>query len=77
MGLTNASIDIVSIGVHARRSWVLFEKAFSSVDVGVIAIKPIRYDTTRWWLSSEGVRNVISESIAYLYARFIFSPPSK
>ncbi|HIF02718.1 MAG TPA: YdcF family protein [Nitrospinaceae bacterium] len=77
MGFTNASIDIVSIGVHARRSWILFEKAFSSVDVGVIAIKPIEYDTTRWWLSSEGVRNVLSELIAYLYARFIFSPPSK
>jgi hypothetical protein len=45
------------------------------VDVGVIAIKPDSYNTSRWWLFSDGVRNVISESIAYLYARFIFSPP--
>lgn len=77
MGFTNASIDVVSLGVHARRSWILFEQAFSSVDVGVIAIKPKEYDPSRWWLFSLGVRNVISESIAYLYARFIFSPPSK
>jgi hypothetical protein len=77
MGFTQASIDVVSVGVHARRSWILFEKAFPLVDLGIIAIKPNSYDTTRWWLYSEGVRNVISESIAYLYARFIFSPPSK
>ena len=77
MGIIQASIDVASNGVHARRSWFLFEKAFSSVDVGIISIKPKGYDVTRWWLYSEGVRSVISESIAYLYARFIFSPPSK
>ena len=74
-GFAQASIDVVSSGVHARRSWILFKKAFPLVDVGIIAIKPKDYDTTRWWLYSEGVRSVISESIAYLYARFIFSPP--
>jgi len=76
-GLKEASIDVVSLGVHARRSWFLFEKIFSSVNVGVIAISPNEYDVSRWWLSSRGVRNVISESIAYLYARFIFSLPIK
>ena len=74
-GFAQASIDVVSSGVHARRTWLLFEKVFSSVDVGVIAIRPDNYDTSRWWLFSEGVRSVISESVAYLYARFIFSPP--
>jgi len=73
-GFAQASIDVVSSGVHARRTWLLFEKVFSSVDVGVIAIRPDNYDTSRWWLFSEGVRSVISESVAYLYARFIFSP---
>ena len=75
VGFTQASIDVVSFGAHARRTWLLFEKAFPSVDVGVIAITPNNYDTSRWWLFSEGVRSIISESIAYLYARFIFSPP--
>ena len=77
MGFIQASIDVASIGVHARRSWVLFKKAFPSVDVGIISITPNSYDTSRWWLFSEGVRSVISESIAYIYARFIFSPPIK
>ena len=75
VGFAQASIDVVSSGVHARRTWLLFEKAFPSVDVGVIAITPNSYDTSRWWLFSEGVRSIISESTAYLYARFIFSPP--
>ena len=74
VGFTQASIDVVSFGVHARRTWLLFEKVFSSVAVGVIAIRPENYDTSRWWLFSEGVRSVIAESVAYLYARFIFSP---
>jgi hypothetical protein len=72
-GFNVASIDVVSLGVHARRTWILFEKVFSSVNVGVVAISPNEYDASRWWLSSAGMRNVISESIAYLYARFIFS----
>jgi hypothetical protein len=76
-GFKEASIDMVSLGVHARRSWFLYEKVFSSVNVGVVAIPPNEYDASRWWLSSEGVRNVISESIAYLYALFIFNPPIK
>ena len=75
-GFNEASIDMVSLGAHARRSWFLSEKIFSSVNVGVIAISPNEYDVSRWWLSSEGVRNVISESIAYLYVLFIFSPPN-
>ena len=74
MGFTQVPIDVVSFGVHARRTWFLFEKAFPSVDVGIIAIRPNSYDTSRWWLFSEGVRSVIAESVAYLYARFIFSP---
>ena len=77
MDFAQASIDVVSSGVHARRTWLLFEKAFPSVDVGIISITPNSYDTSRWWLFSEGVRSVISESIAYIYARFIFSPPIK
>jgi len=76
-GFNEASIDLVSLGVHSRRSWILFKKVFPSVNVGIIAIIPENYNTSRWWLSSAGVRSVVSESIAYLYARFIFSPPIK
>ncbi|MCH8156326.1 MAG: YdcF family protein [Nitrospinae bacterium] len=76
-GLSPASIDIVSFGPHSRRTWMMFKLIFSpGVQVGVISIEPRDYDVSRWWVSSAGVRNVISETVAYLYARLIFSPPA-
>jgi len=73
-GLAPASIDVVSLGVHSRRTWLMFESVFTSVQVGIVALQPRDYDTTRWWVSSAGVRDIISEAVAYLYARLIFSP---
>ena len=76
-GLSPASIDIVSFGPHSRRTWMMFKLIFSpGVQVGVISIEPRDYDVSRWWISSAGVRDVISETVAYLYARLIFSPPA-
>ncbi len=70
---SNSNINLVSIGLHARRSQLLFQQAFGEFSrVGVIAIENQEYDPTHWWVSSEGVRTVINESIAYLYALIIF-----
>ena len=66
------SINLYSYDVHARRSWLIFKQALASeIQVGVIAAKPLSYDPKHWWVSSEGVRSIISEAIAYLYARLI------
>ena len=66
------SINVYTLGTHARRSWMTYRKVFSPyVKVGVIALEPKSYDARRWWQSSAGVRTVISEAIAYFYARFI------
>jgi len=73
-GLNPTSIDVVSLGAHSRRTWLMFKKVFPSVDVGVVTLEPKDYDVTRWWISSAGVRDVISEAVAYFYARLIFSP---
>ena len=43
--------------------------------VGIIAVPNPDYDSRHWWQYSEGVREVIGESIAYSYARFFFAPP--
>jgi hypothetical protein len=70
-----ASIDVITVGAHARRSRLLYEKALGSeFAVGVISVKDRRFDPQQWWASSEGVRSVIGETIGYVYARFIFSP---
>ena len=36
---------------------------------GIIAVEDQDYDSKRWWESSDGVRTVIGEMIAYVYAR--------
>ena len=69
------AINLVTLGPHARRSRLLYEEAFGgSVKVGVIAIPSPDYDPQYWWRFSEGVRDVIGEEIAYVYARFFFWP---
>jgi hypothetical protein len=69
-GAAETNINVISLGAHARRSRLLFEKAFGrGCRVGIIAIEDQDYDSKRWWDSSDGVRTVIGEMIAYLRAR--------
>jgi hypothetical protein len=71
-------VNLMTGGPHARRSRLLFEKAFGKgVEVGVIAIPADDYDERRWWHSSQGVRSVIDETFAYAYARLLFWPPEE
>jgi len=68
-------INVLTENVHARRSRLLFSKALGDgMSVGIIAIPNPDYDGRRWWRYSEGVKDVGSEAIAYLYARFLFHP---
>ena len=66
------SINLYSSDVHARRSWLIFKQVFApKIKVGVIAVAPDNYNPKQWWISSAGVRSIISEAIAYLYARVV------
>jgi hypothetical protein len=72
------SINVLTQGPHARRTRLLFQEAFGNeVKVGIIAVQDPAYDPKHWWRSSEGVRDVIGEGIAYLYAKFLFWPSSE
>ena len=74
-GVSVRSINVLTMGTHARRSRLLFQKAFGpGVEIGVIAIRNREYDPRVWWHYSEGVKEVLSEGAAYLYARFLFQP---
>jgi len=69
------SINVLTEGAHARRTRLLYQKAFGrNVAVGVISVSNPDYNPTQWWRYSDGVREVIGESIAYIYARFFFYP---
>ena len=72
-GLTIRSLNVLTEDSHGRRTRLLFEKAFGSgVTVGIISVPNPDYDANHWWRYSEGVRDVLGESIAYLYARIFF-----
>jgi uncharacterized SAM-binding protein YcdF (DUF218 family) len=70
-----SSIDVVTEDLHARRTRLLFQKALGDkVAVGVIAIPNPDYDAKRWWRYSAGLKEVVSEAAAYVYARLLFYP---
>lgn len=74
-GLAVKNFNLLTEDAHARRSGMLFQKAFGSdARVGIISVPDPDYDPTRWWRYSEGVRTVLGESIAWFYASFIFHP---
>ena len=69
------TFNVVTESTHSRRTWLLFQKAFGNkVKVGVIAIQNPDYDAKHWWRSSDGVREVVDETVAYLYAKLLFHP---
>ncbi|MEH1864436.1 MAG: ElyC/SanA/YdcF family protein [Nostoc sp.] len=66
------SVNVFSLDVHTRRSWFIFRKILTpKVQVGAIAAKTHDYDPNKWWVSSQGVRTILDEGIAYIYARFL------
>ena len=69
-------INIVTEDLHARRTRLLFQKAFGKdVQVGIIAVANVDYPANRWWRYSQGLEDVVTELAAYLYARLLFFPP--
>ena len=62
------AVNVVSIGSHARRSYYLFNKSLGDqCRVGIISINNIAYDQNKWWTSSYGFKEVITEFLAYVY----------
>lgn len=67
------SINLQSFDVHTRRSWLIYKQVFApDIKVGVISVNSHDYNPDKWWTHSQGVRLIISETIAYIYAK-IFS----
>jgi len=72
-----SGIDVITEDLHARRTRLLFQKALGhNIAVGVIAVPNPDYDSKHWWSYSQGVKNVFTETLGYLYARFFFYPPA-
>lgn len=66
-------VNVATLGPHARRSRLLFQKAFGTTcPVGIVSLRNLAYDPAHWWRTSEGVREVLGEFIAYGYVRLLF-----
>ena len=75
-GMAPTKVNLITMGPHSRRSRLLFEKALGKdFAVGVMAIPSRDFDSAHWWRSSQGVRVVLGEALAYAYARLLFAPP--
>jgi hypothetical protein len=73
-GKSVQGVNIYSYDVHTRRSWLLYQKTLSpGFQVGAIAHYSELYNPDTWWTSSAGVRTILPEAIAYLYARLFNS----
>ncbi|MBN2614686.1 MAG: YdcF family protein [Bacteroidales bacterium] len=69
------SFNLYSVGVHARRSHLMFERAFGDgYQIGIISEKDPTFDPAHWWRTSKGFRNVSNEFMAYVYVWAFFHP---
>jgi hypothetical protein len=77
-GMSGKAINVYTLGVHARRSCLLFREALGpEYVVGVISCEDPDYDPNRWWESSEGFKTVIDETLAYIYTKLFFFPANR
>jgi uncharacterized SAM-binding protein YcdF (DUF218 family) len=73
--LVARSLNVLTEDVHARRSRLLFQEALGKdIKVGIIAVPNPDYDSRHWWRYSAGVKDISSETVAYVYAKLLFYP---
>jgi DUF218 domain len=74
-GLSVDSLDVFSSGVHSRRSWLLYRMAFGpKVRIGIIPATPSTFDPKAWWRTSAGAKEVLGETIGWLWTALFFHP---
>jgi len=72
---STTEIDVFSGAVHARRTRVLYEMAFSDrYEIGIIAAKPSEYTLQQWWQTSVGAKAVITEFVGLIWVKCCFYP---
>ncbi len=67
------SLTIFTSGIHARRSFLSFNKVFvqDNIPVGVVSCKDNDIGSDNWWKSFNGIREVIYETAGVIYIMFI------
>jgi hypothetical protein len=74
-GIDARAINVMTETTHARRSRLLYQMALGpEIKVGIIPMLNPDFNPEYWWRYSDGVRDVIGESLAYVYAKLFFWP---
>jgi uncharacterized SAM-binding protein YcdF (DUF218 family) len=74
-GISEKKLHLVTTGPHGRRSRMLFQKALGKdYKIGITCLPDNTYMPSKWFACSEGVRSVVGEAIAYIYAKLFFHP---
>jgi len=69
------TLDVISEGVHARRTLVLYKMAFAKkINIGIIAGRPQEYSLDFWWRTSTGAKTTITEAIGLMWVTCCFYP---
>jgi hypothetical protein len=72
------ALDVVSVGAHCRRSWLVYRLAFGDgARVGMIAVRPTEYDPDAWWRTSAGAKDVLGEWIGWAWTALFFHPGAR
>jgi hypothetical protein len=70
-GISFDAIMVMSYGVHARRSYISYKKAFrKGTRIGIIASRDYEIRNDNWFRSRAGRRKVFREVTGVLYAYF-------
>lgn len=73
-GIEPKALNVFTFGAHARRSRVVFAKVEGpETQVGVVSWIPSTYETGPWWRSSDRARELLTESVGYLFEAFLNS----
>ena len=72
------ALDVVTAGVHARRSRQVYRLAFGpATEVGVVAVTPRDDDTAHWWHTSRDAKAAMGEALSVAWTTCCFRPGAR
>ncbi len=61
------SFNIVSAGVHSRRTWITYKSVLGdSFEIGIVSLETEKYGKNSWWQSVRGIGMMIDELFSYI-----------
>lgn len=69
------AIDVLTAGVHARRSWLAYRLAFGhTAEVGIVTVARSGHDALPWWQSTSAAKATIGEVFGFVGMKCCFWP---